>query len=317
MASLSFGKKSPQSPSQIQHCNVLVIGNTGTGKSTLIKALFNSSEMEIEDVTKNISDKPFIKENVPVAAYDTPGLEKDEKQRNKVKRDITKFIKQQNQKEPNEQIHAIWYCVNSQVTKENQIEREWIDSLAKELPVLAVITRAYGAEENWLKPYLEGISSIQCVVSIVAQEEKVRPTLVEPYGLDRLLSVTDNLRKEIAKKAISNAVNAKASQAFPRCLEGCTQVFSVQAVPMVTAHLVPAPLMKPATAGLQVLMLKNISDTFGCQINKNELNQLKGFAVAITEGFEFLLEGGLKNLLSTNPNNISIGQLECCLSENK
>ena len=35
MMILSFGKKFPQALSRIQRCNVLIIGNTGVGKSTI------------------------------------------------------------------------------------------------------------------------------------------------------------------------------------------------------------------------------------------------------------------------------------------
>lgn len=78
----------------------------------------------------------------------TPGLEKEKKQRDKVKKEIDKLIKQQNQKEQEDQIHAVCYCVNSQVARESEIDRQWIKSLSEKLPIIAVITRASGIEHS-------------------------------------------------------------------------------------------------------------------------------------------------------------------------
>jgi predicted GTPase len=89
MMVLNFGKKFPQALSQIKRCNVLVIGNTGVGKSTLISNLFQLSISN--SVTPAISEKPYTKPGLPIAVYDAPGLETDRKQREKVKQDIAKF----------------------------------------------------------------------------------------------------------------------------------------------------------------------------------------------------------------------------------
>jgi predicted GTPase len=124
MMILSFGKKFPQALSRIQSCNVLIIGNTGVEKSTLISTLFDKAISEA--VTQKISDKPYTKSDFSIAVYDSPGLERDKKQSDKVKQDVSKFIKQQNRKEPSEQIHAVWYCVNSQVNREAEIDSHWI-----------------------------------------------------------------------------------------------------------------------------------------------------------------------------------------------
>lgn len=79
---LSFGHRFPTAIKQIKRCNVLVIGSTGAGKSTLISSMLN---FPISDsVTKSISNPPYQKPGLPIAIYDTPGLENNKKQQDRV-----------------------------------------------------------------------------------------------------------------------------------------------------------------------------------------------------------------------------------------
>lgn len=298
MMVLNFGKKFPQALSQIKRCNVLVIGNTGVGKSTLISSIFQVSISN--SVTPAISDKPYTKPGLPIAVYDAPGLETNKKQREKVKQDIAKFIRQKNQKEPQEQIHAVWYCVDSHTVRETQIEQQWIASIAKELPVIGVITRASGVEKDWLHPYLESIPSIQGVVPIMARRETTHHYDIKPYGLDSLLAETEVMLEEIARKAILNAVNAKANFAFGWCRDGCTKVLASQ--------FLPISILKNSTAsGLQLWMLADISKEFGYQFDSTFLTELCAVGIGAFGsfvGFDSFLEEAIKNLPGIDYNNI-------------
>ncbi|MDF0552679.1 GTPase [Kamptonema sp. UHCC 0994] len=290
---LSFGQKFPEAIKQIKKCNVLVIGSTGVGKSTLISSILKVSISD--SVTQTISDKPYQNPGLPIAIYDTPGIENDKKQENRVKQQIAEFIKQQKSKEPEDQIHAIWYCVNSLVTRKTQIDGCWISSIAKELPVIAVITRASGVEKGWLEPFLMDISDIQRVVPIMAQEEKTHLYDIQPYGLQSLLSITEDLLEDIAKTAISNAIKAKADLSFGWCRDGCSTV-------LATA-LLPVPMVQTSiVAYLQFRMLVNISKAFGCNFDAKFISELCAVGSAgIVENF---LGQILQNLPGANYDNI-------------
>ncbi|KOP22944.1 hypothetical protein AMR41_29120 [Hapalosiphon sp. MRB220] len=246
--------------------NVLVIGNTGVGKSTLISALFQVTISKFG--TKRISDKPYTKPGLSINIYDTPGLERDKKQCHQVKKDIAKFIQQENQKEPEDQIHVVWYCINSQVTRESDIDQQWIQLIANELPVIAVITRASGSEKDWLEEYLESDPNIQDVVSVMAKPETNTLGKIESYGLESLLNTTIKSSEKFTQKAILNALNAKASKASPWYRDGCLTVLAIQLSP------IPIPIIKATTTlGLQVSMLAGISKTFGYHFDHSILKE--------------------------------------------
>jgi GTP-binding protein EngB required for normal cell division len=314
MMVLKFGQRFPQALSQINRCNVLVIGNTGIGKSTLISALFQVTISN--SVTAKISEKPYTKVGLPIAVYDAPGLETDKNKRENQKQVIADFINEKNQnetinktinnfikgkkqketKEPEDQIHAVWYCVDSHTVRQSQIEQQWIASIAKDLPVIAVITRASGIEKDWLHPYLESIPTIQRVVPIMARRETTHHYDIKPYGLDALLAATEDMLEQIAQKAILNAVNARANLAFGWCRDGCTKVLASQ--------FLPISILKNSTAsGLQVWMFADISKSFGYQFDWTLLTELCAVGVGAV-GFDNFIEEALKNLPGIDYNNI-------------
>ncbi|HAT13407.1 MAG TPA: hypothetical protein DCS91_07385, partial [Microcoleaceae bacterium UBA11344] len=201
-------------------------------------------------------------------------------------------------KEPEDQIHAIWYCVNSQVTRETQIDRGWISSIAKELPVIAVITRASGVEKSWLEPFLRGISEIKQVIPVMALREKTPHYDIKPYGLDSLLFGTEHLLEEIAKTAILNAIKSKADQSLGLCIDGCAKVLTARVLPV---PMMPIPLV---VATLQTLMLADISKTFGYNLDWKFLSELCAIGIGIDTGIEVELAQILKKLPGVNYDNI-------------
>lgn len=292
---LNFGHRFPTAIKQIKRCNVLVIGSTGAGKSTLISSMLN---LPISDsVTKSISNPPYQKPGLPIAIYDTPGLENNKKQQDRVKEQIAKFIKERKYKEPEDQIHAIWYCVNSQVAREKLIDRGWISSIAKELPVIAVITRASGVEKSWLEPFLRGISEIKQVIPVMALREKTPHYDIKPYGLDSLLFGTEKLLEEIAKTAFLKAMKSKADKSLGLCIDGCAKV--------LTARLLPVPMMPIplVVATLQSWMLAEISKTFGYNFDGKFLSELCAIGIGTT-GIEVYLDQILNNLPGVHSDNI-------------
>lgn len=119
-------------------CNVLIIGKTGTGKSSFANYLFNVDKFTTgsgEPVTswaENFQAYHFEKEGIKINVYDSVGLEPDNQ--SKWMSELDKFLAQkQSQKDPNKIIHALFYVINAsssrielgEITKIKEIKQKY------------------------------------------------------------------------------------------------------------------------------------------------------------------------------------------------
>lgn len=306
--SSTFGQKFTTEMKLIKQCNILVIGNTGVGKSTLISKVLGVPISN--SITQEISKKPYQKPGLPIAIYDTPGLESNDKQQKIVKQEIANLIRNQKKEEIEKQIHAVWYCINSQANRPDYIDSAWIELISKEVPVIAVITRASGIEKSWLEPNLESITSIKKVVPVMAERETTLHYDIKPYGFNSLLNVTENLLKEITQTAILNDINAKAERSLVTCLLG--------SVPIIAARLTIGGLPfipSVVTAGLQTLLLTDISKHFGYEFEPVIISELYAVSTSFNMCSGISFNTFFEQCLNNIPNHENIKTVHDALSQ--
>lgn len=204
------------------HCNVLVIGKIGVGKSTLINTIFRSRLAETGvgyPVTQNI--RRYTKSDCPITVYDTPGLELNTERLESVKRDVSELIDKQRLKEVKEHIHVIWYCINHKASRFEEVEKEWINNLTfKDVPIILVLTQTLTRKRSELQAFLDSQNLPVCqIIPVLAEPETIDDDYtVKAQGLEHLVKVTFELLPEVAQKAFlreqTKNIDLKASETF-------------------------------------------------------------------------------------------------------
>lgn len=196
--------------------NIIVAGITGTGKSTLINAVFGS-EMAATGIGEPVTDEiyEYSKDDIPICIWDTVGLELDaEKTRQSIKNIRETISAKSILEDPFSVIHAIWYCINSGSHKYQGAELEFIKELHDlGLPFIIVLTQCSAAEDeiNAFEKEIKrinlsmGMDDIE-IVQVLALPVKCRGGYPIPaFGLDDLVRTTLNLLPQFIKSGFAAA----------------------------------------------------------------------------------------------------------------
>jgi uncharacterized protein (DUF697 family)/GTP-binding protein EngB required for normal cell division len=272
-----FSAAQQREMAMLGHANILISGQTGVGKSTLINAVFRvrlADEGVGKPVTKHVQrhDVP----GVPVTIFDTPGIELGQA-KNDVIREYRKTITDSRKGSPNDVIHVAWYCVDAGQTRIQDYDIEIVRALANEVPVILVLTQCIDDEratELELVIAQENLPIEGPPVHTLARERRVAGQTLAPKGLEELVERTNDILPEAVKRAFVNAqgvvIRLKANQA-----RGIVAASSVAAAG-IGATPIPVPdavILLPVQLG----MLGSVTAVFGIDMNnEGAINLIRG-----------------------------------------
>jgi uncharacterized protein (DUF697 family)/energy-coupling factor transporter ATP-binding protein EcfA2 len=263
--------------------NILIAGKTGVGKSTLINTVFQgrmAATGQGRPVTQ--STKKITKEGIPIAIYDTKGLEvKDYKP---ILDELMSFINSNNSSTDHQQhIHAAWICIAEGARRVEEAEISLAKSLSEVMPVIVIITTA--SSDQGFKSIVEGLFPF---ARNVVRVNSVELTLdggnkIPPHGLEDLIDITMEVIPEGQKKAFAAAqhikLDHKLNQAHKIVAGAATSAAGVAAIPIPFSDAI-------GIIPIQIGMLAGISLAFGLDANKAFLGSLvSGTFTAVAGSF--------------------------------
>lgn len=258
-----------------QPLNILIAGKTGVGKSTLINSVFG------EELTKTALGKPETEQvikitnpNSLVNIYDTRGFELAKEGRKISQQEIDDLINSLYLAGQSEDyLHVIWYCINAQSKRIESTELKLISHFSKKVPVILVLTQAYGQESEKFKEILAEMPELKVVriLPVVAETVKLSISDVPVTGLSQLVDETYQLLPEaVAQSFISSqkvSMQIKVQTAHKIALAYIATTFGSSFVPIPFADAL-------ALVPIQVAMLTHLTKVFNLPIKKSVLTNL-------------------------------------------
>ena len=270
--------------------NVMVLGKTGVGKSTLINNVFQEPLAEV-GVGKPVTDsiRKYEKADFPLAVYDTPGMElSGENAVDKLLKEIGQVVKRGiDSGDVQKMIHCVWYCVSSASHRFEEAEKQLINRFVAEtksynIPVVIVLTQSFSKKDALnLKSEIEkeNLDVVQ-IVPVLAEDYYIDDVKVaDAYGLDRLVEVTNSVIPEALKKTLAAVQKAnlqiKNNYAHAIVVSSSAMAAATGAIPIPFAD---AAVLVPE----QIAMLAGITAVYGLSLEKATLMAIISATIGTT-----------------------------------
>jgi len=259
------------------HANVLIAGRSGVGKSTLINAVFGENLAETgqgKPVTQ--TTKRIVKQGIPVALYDTRGLEM-EQYRATLDQLKTFLTQSRNSIDIENHIHVAWVCV-AEDSRRFEDGEQAVVKLCSEfgISVIVVITKAR-MDDGFLAKIKELAPSASQHLSVRAIEETFDDGHKIPKkGLKELIQATHECVPEGRKSAFAAAqkidIDLKKSKAHKIISAAATSAFAAGASPIPFSD---AAILIP----IQIGMITGITLALGVSLEAGGLVSVAASAV--------------------------------------
>lgn len=261
--------------------NVLVLGPSGVGKSTLIKSI--SGVEVITGVGSSKTQKIEVCESStwPIRCIDTKGFEYNLVEQLKTIRQVNKYTKTQLAKGKNESsdigIDAVWYCVSgtgkriflNNINLMKNAVKGW-----KNVPIFVVITKSYSDVE--IKENIEAVKktfakvkglNLKKIIPVVAEEYIINEdAIVLPKGIEELCLSTLDCIDEAKNINVENRnrmiLEQKRFTANAITTGATATSFAIGAIPL---NFADSQLLVPIEVGLVSMIFK----IYGVKVSKD------------------------------------------------
>ena len=195
---------------KVEHLNILLVGPSGVGKSTLISSIL---DVEVKagfgcPQTKNIES--FESKNIPfLRLIDSRGIEKNDHGVKETFDNIKNFIQKQiENKDSDKYIHIIWYCWTG-----TRLEGSELDLLKKlreqykldTLPIIIVYTNSVFQDDvEQARQYVKDVIKLDNeFIDVLAKEKKIDDEkIIKAKNLDILIEKSIGLAKSAVNSAL-------------------------------------------------------------------------------------------------------------------
>ena len=224
----------------IDHLNIVLIGPTGVGKSTLINSILelpDDKKAKTQSVDPCTMGEPeFYESNyIPfLRLADSRGIEKSQYGVEAVVKSTEDFVNSQIKlKDPDKFVHCIWYCITG--SRFEGVEADSLKRLAalydnNKLPIIVVYTQAQRTDYcSGIKQKVENLGYNLGWVEVIAKEIEIETgrdppkTIVPKKGLSELKKISIEKAKGAVSSACYSAIKKNIREGVSEKLKKTTE----------------------------------------------------------------------------------------------
>lgn len=246
--------------------NVLVIGNSGVGKSTLINSVLGDEKAKTGYGSSGTTDKLEIyeSEEIPFRIIDTIGFEPSFIKEHKAINAVKKWSKDSAKKgKEDSEINLIWFCVEGTTSKlfpKTIKDLSKATAMWKTVPIVVVITKSYSVPERELNIKMvkdafamqkRHSKNLKDIVPVVASIYTLNDTaFAAPEGITELIDVTNTLMPEGIKAGANDVYKfkLKRKKALAQSIVAVSTTAAVS-VGAITIRFADALILSPIEVG--------------------------------------------------------------------
>ncbi|EDO8526932.1 DUF697 domain-containing protein [Campylobacter jejuni] len=257
--------------------NILILGGTGVGKSTLINTVFGKEVAKTGDgapVTQKI--EKFEKEGLCI--YDSKGLEKNDPS---IIEDLKILLDKQKQKEVNEQIHIAWLCICEATRRVEPLEKELYGLLKQyNFPTIVVITKAMQNKNDKGEKFDEIVKNELKTAETIrtrAIETKLddEENILKPMGVKDLINESYNRLSEAQQNALARKQNYDRDMKKAQCKKDATSKLNCYSTTAGAVAATPIPFSDIALIlPTQIAMIVHISNIYNLDFDKESVKKI-------------------------------------------
>jgi small GTP-binding protein len=242
--------------------NIVVIGRSGVGKSTLINRVFGAN-LATTGAGKPITRYYRRYSNQHIVLFDTPGWELGEDAEASFYADTQTFLRQYRTATPTDHIHMVWYALDAPSARFTTFDASLISNLLRNYPVVLVLTKCDIARDDQKLAITRAAEQARLANLVEITQIASQPILGEPMGVEHLVNSTFERLPLMERQAFELVASVKAAlgQAMVAKGKSARNHILVAAGEAAAAGAIPVPF-------LDIPILLSISNTMIYQIGQ-------------------------------------------------